>query len=210
MRALLLRVRATCGDEQLTAVDGDAIPDFGGWLERREADEDWSDWPLAEAGDVIRVVRRSGAYYDYSGFGPFGDGTFSIEERGMPEEEVVGEVLVLGNDGEEIALDEALPEGDAAYLVRGDEMLAGAAGFGFARVLVDAAGRRMVPHFAAVDVASDNRLLPRQSWTSHHIFEPECEDPDVTAELLYRRLPLWLSTERGWEVPDYTMATFPP
>jgi hypothetical protein len=209
MRAILLRVRATCGDEPLTAVDGDAIPDFGGWLERRDADEDWSDWPLAEAGDVIRVVRRSGAFYDYTGFGPFGDDTFSTEERGMPEEEVVGEVSVLGNDGEEITLDEALPEGDAAYLVRGDDMLAGSAGFGFARVLVGAEGRRMVPHFAAIDVASDNRLLPQQSWTSHHVFEAECADPEVTAELIYRRLPLWLSAERGWDVADYTMAVFP-
>ena len=77
--------------------------------------------------------------------------------------------------------------------------MAGAPGFGFARVLVDGAGERMVPHFAAVDLASDNRLLPGKPWTSRHNFRSECDEPQVRAVLSLRAYPLKLALERGWE-----------
>ena len=60
---------------------------------------------------------------------------------------------------------------------------AGAAGFGFAKVLVGPRGERMVPHFRAVDVASDNRLPFGSSWTSEHRFAVDCAAPTVRASV---------------------------
>ena len=88
---------------------------------------------------------------------------------------------------------ESLPSGDLAIL--GDaEAMAGAPGFGFARVTVDSDGNRMVPHHQAVDIASDNRLLPAQEWTSTHVFDvSSCStDPVVSAVLTHRAYPLWV------------------
>ncbi|MFZ5475289.1 MAG: hypothetical protein ACOZNI_00825 [Myxococcota bacterium] len=214
MRSLVLRVEATCDGTPLAATGGDAIPDFGGWLDRKDGGEDWSTWPGAEVGDVVRVVRRTGAFHDYAGFGPFGDGTFPAAEKGMPIEEVVGEATVVAVEGDVVTLDRALPEGDVAYRgeaaslpIDGDEALAvaGAPGFAFARVLVGADGARMVPHFVAVDVASDNRLLPQESWTSTHTFAATCADPEVHAVLVHRAYPLDLARERGWALTESVM-----
>ena len=113
----------------------------------------------------------------------------------------IGEV-----DGDGIGSLESLPaEADAAYRLSDALEFAGRPGFGFARVLVGAGGERMVPHFAAVDVASDNRLLPQQSWTSEHQFQTPCEDPEVIARLIHRPYPLALARERGWEPADQVM-----
>ena len=211
LRSLILRVEASCDGEPLEAVGGDAVPGFGGWLDRRGAEEGWSRWPGAEVGDVIRVVRRPGGFYNYSGFGPFGDGRFDPEARGMPIEEVAGSATVteVGADGE-VTLDRPLPEGEVAYRVRPEregevQAYAGSPGFAFARVMANAAGDVMVPHFAAVDVVSDNRLLPQQSWTSTHRFAATCEAPRVRAALLYRPYPLALVEERGWQARDTLM-----
>ena len=67
-------------------------------------------------------------------------------------------------------------------------------------------GRRMVPHFLAVDVASDNRILPGQSWSTDHRFAAACLDPQVTALLVHRPLPTELAAERGYVVQDAVMA----
>ena len=45
---------------------------------------------------------------------------------------------------------------------------------------------RMTPHFMAVDIASDNRLLPFDKWTSTHRFSAGCDAPVVQAVLRYR------------------------
>lgn len=214
MRSLVLSVEAQCGGEPLIATGGDAIPDFGGHLARREAAEGFERWPEAQAGDVVRVVRRPGGFFDYPGFGPFGDGSFSAADKGLPREEVVGERRVLRVIGDEVELDAPLPDGDVAYLARrapgpagsAASHLAGAPGFGFARVLADAAGRRMVPTFRAVDVASDNRLMPQASWTSRHHFAATCAAPRVVARLLYRAYPFALAAERGWSLPELPIA----
>jgi FtsP/CotA-like multicopper oxidase with cupredoxin domain len=127
----------------------------------------------------------------------------------MPVEEVAGvsEVLEVAEDGS-LVLDLPLPEGDAVYLSRPHRSmpdLAGAPGVAFARVMAGPDGRRMVPHYRAVDVVSDNRLLPQAEWTSTHRFAAGCEDPVVTAQLWYRRLPGDLVRERGWRISDVAM-----
>jgi hypothetical protein len=211
LRAMLLLVEAACEDEPLAATGGFALSDLAGALARKEAGEDWSRWPGAAPGQVVRVVRRSGGWHDDGGFGPFGDGTFTPEQKGMPVEEVVGTVTIASMDGDVATFDGPLPAGDVAWLGEPAEptpgspvdALAGAPGHAFARVLVGADGRRNVPHFLAVDVASDNRLLPAAAWTGTWTFAAAgCAEPVAQATLLYRRWPRELAAERGWAPVD--------
>lgn len=216
-RSLLLFVRARCGDVDQAAIDGDAIPEFGGWLDRRIAPQDWSVWPGAAIGDLVRVVEVEG-FVDYEGVGPFGDGSFDAAQKGLPRLRVVGQARItalLG--GDQVEFDAPLPIGDIAFrgrpdpLASGDPSLAaavaGAPGFAFARVLVDAEGSTMVPHHRAVDVVSDNRILPQHEWTSNHVFAVACEDPVVEALLVHRPYALDLAEQRGWTNTQQVMAT---
>ena len=107
MRSMLMTVEATCDGEPLVATGGAVVPDFGGYRDERFAGEDWTSWPGASVGDVLRVVRRTGESYDYTGWGPFGDGRFTAEEKGMPVEEIVGTATVLAVDGATVTLDTA-------------------------------------------------------------------------------------------------------
>ncbi|MCB9546293.1 MAG: hypothetical protein H6706_10620 [Myxococcales bacterium] len=205
MRAVLVTVQAFCGDEPLAASGGDSLPGWAGARAQREGGEDWAVWPEAAAGMVIRVTRRTGEFHDYEGFGPFGDGTFGAAAKGLPVEVVVGEAEVtsVAPDGT-VTLSQPLPAGERAWL--GDATwLAGAPGFAYARVLVDAAGNEMVPHFRAVDVRSDDRLLPLARHTSTHRFRTRCPEPTVVARVVHRPYPLALATERGWAVDDQVM-----
>ena len=217
LRSLVLVVEATCDGARLAGIGGAAVPDLGGARDQRDASEGWTVWPGARAGQRLRVVSRPGGFVDYEGFGPFGDGRFSIEEKGVPIEDVVGEVAItaVASDGT-LSLDAALPDGDRAYLVDasaglpgdGDAAvgLAGLPGAAFARVMVDAEGNRMVPHHAAVDVTSDNRILPTRAVTSAHRFEGGCAAPEARAVLLHRPYPLALARERGWPLAEAVMA----
>ncbi len=206
MRSMVLTVEASCDGQPLKPTGGDVVPSFGGYLARKATGEDWLVWPGAEPGQVIRVVSRPGDHYDYEGYGPFGDGTFSAEQKGMPVEQWAGESTIVSVDAGVVTLDQPLPFGDVAYRV-GGWARAGEPGFGFARVLAGADGAEMVPHFLAVDVLSDNRLLPQQSWTSNHEFEASCEEPQVTAVLYHRNYPPALAAERGWAFEEAVMAT---
>ncbi|TPV92478.1 MAG: hypothetical protein B7733_25535 [Myxococcales bacterium FL481] len=209
MRSVVLSVTASCDGEPLPATGGDVVPDFGGARAHKTAGEDWTRWPTARRGDVVRVVRRHAEWHDYVGHGPFGDGRFAAPEKGMPREGYVGQaqVVFVGADGR-VGFDRSLPPGDVAYLgdahpgrTPGDHSptaLAGAPGFGFARVLTDAEGHRMVPHFVATDVESDNRLLPRQPWTSRHRFAGGCDEPVIRARAALRAFPRDLAHQRGW------------
>jgi drug/metabolite transporter (DMT)-like permease len=203
MRAVLLTVAARCDGVPLRPTGGDVLPEWAGWRDRQAAG---TRWPGAAVGDVLRVVRRTGAWLDAPGFGPFGDGTFDPARKGLAEEVAVGEVTVTGVTGDGVTLSGPLPKGDVVYR-GGGQALAGAPGFAFARVLADASGNRMVPHFLAVDVVRDNRLPPQARWTSHHRFATTCVAPKVTATLLHRDHPWALATERGWPVTDQVMAT---
>jgi hypothetical protein len=204
LRSVLLVVEARCGDTTLAPLGGHVVPDFGGALDRKAAGEDWTTWPGAAAGDVLRVVARPGGFHDYAGPGPFGDGSFDAAAKGMPVETYAGQATITGVEGDVVTLDGPLPEGAVAYRVPGQDTadLAGAPGFGFAKVLVGPNGRRMVPHFLAVDIASDNRLLQGNAWTTTHLFEATCDQPTVRARLLYRPYPLDLARERLWEVSE--------
>lgn len=204
LRSLVLRVEASCEGVPLDPIGGDAVPEWGGSLASRASAEDWTTWPGAAAGDVIRVVRRTGAWHDYEGFGAFGDGRFDAAGKGLPAEEIAGQATVVAVSGDVVTLDRALPAGDVAYLTR-DGYDAGAPGFAFARVLADGSGRTMVPHYAAVDVVADNRLMPQQEWTSTHRFRTTCADPQVTARLIHRPFPTALVEERGWDRAEQVM-----
>ena len=98
MRQIVALVDARCGTERLTATGGDAVPDFGGALAMQPASGDWSVWPGAQVGERLRVVQRSGAWHDTPGTGPFGDGRFAPEDKGLPVEAVVGSVTIVGVD----------------------------------------------------------------------------------------------------------------
>jgi hypothetical protein len=215
MRSLVLLVEARCDGKALVATGGDAVPDFGGYLDRKASGTEWTLWPGAQVGEVIRVVSRPGGSYDYKGYGPFGDGTFDAMAKGMPVEKVVGQATIATVTGDTVTFDGVLPHGDLAYRVpaaawpvNGDPALgrAGASGFGFARVTVGPDGARQVPAFMAADIASDNRLLPQTSWTSEHRFHTTCAAPTFHAVLLYRAYPLALAAERAWTVVDTVMA----
>lgn len=210
MRHLVLLVEARCAADVLAATGGDVVADYGGSLERQMGG-DYSRWTDAQIGDVVRVVNRPGGFVDYQGFGPFGDGRFTVAEKGLAVEQLVGLATVTSVDLGVAAFDRALPVGDVAYLSRGsllpsdgDEASgwAGAAGWSFARVLADGDGNRMVPHHRAVDVVSDNRLLAFQSWTSTHAFATTCADPVVEAVLLYRPYPFALARQRAWGMTE--------
>jgi hypothetical protein len=215
MRSLILLVEADCAGQALEASGGDSVPEFGGAVQTKVSGDDWGQWPGAEVGQVIRVVSLAGGFHDYEGYGPFGDGSFSAADKGMPVQEFAGQSTVVAVNGVAVTLDAPLPTGDIAYL--GDPLpttdgelprLAGSPGFAFARVLTDPGGELMVPHYRAVDVISDNRLAPQQEWTSLHRFDlgGGCVEPQVRARLVYRPLPPNLARERDWSRGDITMA----
>ncbi len=213
MRHLLLHVEATCDGEPLEARGGDVIPAWGGYVEARAFADiglPWRDlWPDT---DRIVVIEQTDAWRDYVGWGPFGDGTFTPEQRGLRVEDAVGVGSVLARNADGSATFTGVQrEGNWAYLVRergeGEPAdLAGAAGFGFARVLADAEGNVFAPSFTAVDVVSDNRLAPQQAFTTFHSFVG-CPDPEITARLLYRPWPVALARERGWPLVEHEMAS---
>lgn len=213
MRSMLLEVRAFCGDDELAA-SGPALSDVAGALDIKEASEDWSLWPGAEVGQVVRVVSRTGGFWDDDGTGPFGDGTFSPEDKGLPIEELVGFSTITAVDGDVATFDAPLPTGDIALLgeppldgsaERASRALAGAAGHAFSKVLTGPDGARQVPHFLAVDVAADNRLPPQRQWSGSWTFPTSCAEPSVRASLLYRAWPLGLARERAWAGVDVVM-----
>ena len=215
LRALLLRVEATCEGAPLRPSGGDVLPDWSGAYDAKPPG-DWATWPGATVGDRIRVVARTGAMHDPPGYGPFGDGTFDAAAKGLPVEIWAGESEVVAVDGDTVTLDAPLPAGDVAYRVPalalpadGDPAaaMAGAPGFAFARVLTDADGAPMVPHHRAVDVRSDNRLMPQDSWTSTHTFAGTCADtPTARAVMIHRPLPWGLATQRHWTLNDGVIA----
>jgi hypothetical protein len=212
-RMMILVVDAFCGTEELIQTEGAVVSDIGGYREKKSWGEDWLDWPQAQLGDRLRVVEYTSGFYDYNGFGMFALGNWDASQKGLRKERLLADRTVVGMDDSGVVLDGSLPEGDVVYWVSSSDIVdgmesvgwAGHAGFSFARVLADGLGRKMVPHFLAVDVLSDNRLLPQDSWTSEHIFTSSCTEPIVQAALLYRDQPLWLSREKGWESYDRVM-----
>ena len=134
--------------------------------------------------------------------------------------QAVSSAIVLSVDITQVVLDSeiTLQSGDRVYfgdayfgdIVDGESAryLAGYPGLSFSKVLVDADGERHVPHYKAVDIASDNRLLPGTNVILEHVYDlPEnCDTGNISAQLIYRPIPLQLSVSRGWESLDYVVA----
>jgi hypothetical protein len=133
----------------------------------------------------------------------------------------VGEARIISTTNGILTTDQvisALP-GDIVWL--GDDLtsdfadgasslaMAGVAGQSFARVLVDAAGERFVPHYKAVDIVSDNRLPPLEPVITTHLFAlpAGCSSASVTATVVYRPIPLHFGRLRGWTLRDWVAAT---
>lgn len=231
MRAVLLVVEASCAGSALAPAGGSTLDDVGGVkLEGTfgaglSATGTTLAWPAAKAvavaGDVVRLVRPSGAFHAYDGVGLFAGDSLPAAAKGMPIREPVGEATVLAVTPAGLTLDRVLAAapGDHAYL--GDALatvegqpsraLAGVPGLAFARVLVDPEGRRQVPHHRGVDVASDNRVAPTKVQHSTHRFAlvPACsgKQAELRVTLLYRPVPLAEARLRGWPATDHRIGT---
>ena len=88
MRSMVLLVQATCEGAEQPATGGDVVPGFGGYLERRTADEDWTTWPSATVGQQLVVVAQTSAYREYDG-----PGSFALE-RLRPNRRAAAAILV--------------------------------------------------------------------------------------------------------------------
>jgi hypothetical protein len=231
MRALLLLVRAEACGAPMAPSGGMTLNDVGGAAAEAVLGADASiagvdlTWPAgalkAKQGDVVRAVRPTGVYDDYDGIGYFSDPALTPQEKGLEVRAPVGQASVLSIGQGKLTLDAALPlqAGDIVFLGdagpsiaidgQASPALAGAPGYTFARVLVDPSGARGVPHFRAIDIVSDNRIAPQAEATTEHRFTvpPGCSSATLTAEVLYRPVPVHLARERGWDARDYVIAT---
>ena len=231
MRSVVLLVEAEGECGVLMASGGQTVPDTGGALasatlgEEAVAGDGLLMWPdgaaVAEPGQIIRIVRPTGAFDDYEGIGAFADPSMGAEDKGMEIFAPVGDLTVVAVSelGLELEGDVDWVDGDKLYLgvpwpeaaVDGQRSLplAGTAGTAFARVLLDGEGNRHVPHYRAIDMASDNRIPPGSNALSSHSFSlPEgCGPVDVRATVLYRPVPMHMAVARGWDAKDYIIAT---
>jgi hypothetical protein len=229
MRSLLLVVRATACGVEMTPSGGMTLDDWGGALARGVLGQGpslsgtqlaWAGAPLAK-GQVVRVVRPTGSYDDYRGVGFFADPTLTPAEKGIEILAPVGEAVIsaVTAGGATLASAIAAQPGDLVYVVDSFAWppidgapalaLAGRPGWSFARTLLDPAGARGVPHYRAVDILSDNRLMPGVTATTTHAFAipAGCAKADVEALLLFRGIPLALARERGRDTEDAVVAT---
>jgi hypothetical protein len=231
MRALLLVLQAEACGSALAPSGGMTLNDAGGAAAEGTIGADASiqsdvlTWPAgaarAKPGDVVRAVRPTGIFDDYDGIGLFSGQALSPAEKGLEIRAPAGRASVLSAAGGAISLSAplALQPGDRVIL--GDALpwppvdgqpsleLAGAPGYTFARVMVDPSGERLVPHYRAVDIASDNRIAPQAEATTSHAFAiPQgCSSASVSAAVLYRPVPTKMAELRGWEAKDFVMAT---
>ncbi|WP_063748795.1 carboxypeptidase-like regulatory domain-containing protein [Chondromyces apiculatus] len=231
MRALVALVRAEGCDMPLSPVGGMTVSDVGGALARGVVGQGaafsgatlaWAEGAArATPGQVVRVVRPTGVFDDYVGVERFADPLLSAQEKGVEIHAPVGEAAVVAVAGGALTLGGALAVHDGDVVLLGEALawppvdgqavraLAGATGSTFARVLVDPAGNRHVPHHRAVDMVSDNRIPPRADGFSVHRFAlaDGCTEARVEVVVLYRPVPLSLGRERGAEARDYVMGT---
>lgn len=230
MRSVLLVVQASACGQRLTPKNGSLLDDVGGALAHGVIGPDispagtswtWNGATRAKPGQWVRVVRDTGQWVDYPGIGYFANPMLGPADKGIPLRTFVGEAQVVSVVNGVMTLDHEVPVemGDLVWL--GEEppgdfvdggrawALAGLAGQSFARVLVDATGERLVPHYKAVDIAGDNRLPPLEPVTTTHGFaiSAGCKDVSVTATMLYRPVPLHFGILRGWETRDWVAAT---
>jgi hypothetical protein len=230
LRSLLLVVDVEACGQRAVATDGASIGDTGGALAEGVVGGDADGaptlggaWPaaatLATAGQRLRVTRPTGEHLDYPGIGRFADPALTPEDKGIPVRVPVADALVVGVEGDVIVTEPPLDllDGDVLWLGEAPDLregapvraLAGLPGQDFARITVDPSGRRHVPHHRAVDLASDHRVPPGGQVTSRHGFAlaQGCSEATVTATVLYRRAPLALARERGWQAVEHVVAS---
>ena len=229
MRALVLVVDAQACGSAMTPVDGMTVNDVGGAAAAGIVGTGVTfagavmTWPaaagVASPGAVVRVVRPTATYDDYAGVGFFANPALTPKQKGLEIRRPVGEATVAIANGAVLTLTGALAvqAGDLVYL--GDALtwppvdaapslaLAGRPGYSFARVMVDPGGARSVPHYRAVDIASDNRIPPKATASTTHGFAipAGCTSATITAALLYRQVPVAFAKLRGWEANDYVI-----
>lgn len=232
MRALVMVVESEGSCGELAAVGGMTINDVGGAITTGVVGTEVTPfdsglvWPdaavTAAVGQVIRAVRPSGVFDDYAGIGVFADPSLTPTDKGMEVMTPIHQATITAVMDDTVITSPVLDvvPGDRLYLgdprpedgwVDGDPArhLAGLSGNTFSRVLVDASGNRQVPHYKAIDMASDNRIGPGKSALSSHAFRlPDgCTDVSVTATVMYRPHPLNLAVERAWESTDHVIST---
>jgi len=217
LRQLILHVEAEFGGVPVAASGGRAVPDVGGWLAQGTVGEDLQvtgdvvafSAPVPVRDDlVVRFVRPTGQWDDYDGPGTAWFSDLSAEDKGLPTTEVLGEVAVAGIDGAVATLTgppPALQDGDIAWLGTSD-LLAGAPGWLFAKVLVDQDGNRGVAHYRATDIASDNRIAQGGSAAIEVRF-PATQGLEVTTTLLYREYGAPVALTYGWDPGDHAPTT---
>lgn len=222
MKQLILLIRAfdEVGNEILP-IGGQAIPDVGGFQTAAVLGEDaqidgqnltidnWDDELEGEFG--VRFVRPTGSWIDYDGPGTsyFSSGTLTPEQKGLEREEFLGEVSLLVSSGT-LTLAEAPPDtkdGDRIYIVKAGSDLAGSPGWLYAKTLTDSEGQRAVPHYRAVDVASDNRIAPGSTGYSEHRFARHDGMLTFEVSLMRREQPAAISDQYGWASTDTVIAT---
>jgi len=230
MRSAVLVLDATCEGEAIEPASGDVISGVGGALATGVVGEDvtvdgttitWEEGLAAAQGaqDLeLRVVRPRGTWDDYEGVPPFASGGFPPDQRGRALFDPVFRGPVTGAGDLVAAEPPPVQAGDVAYLARtvrrpadGDASLAlaGLPGRDFARVLVDAGGTLQAPHHRANDVLRDDRILPSASREVAATFTlPDgCTAPEGAAVLVYRKYPLALARERGWDPREIVAAS---
>lgn len=229
MRALIVVVRADGCAQKWSAYDGATVNDVGGSYARGVIGADvtangpaltWtSGAAVAKPGMRVRVVRATGFFDNYVGIGFFADPSLKGEDKGLPFFGSVGEANVVSAANGILTLDAsiAVQAGDVVYL--GDPLpdviddgspslaLAGAPGYVYAKTLVGADGARDVPHYKAIDVASDNRVPPQGDRFSHNsfAFPPLCTAGTLRATLIYRPIPFDQARLRGWDAKDWVV-----
>jgi len=222
MKQLLLQVRAFDEEDNAVAASGgQVVPDVGGYRAVGFIGEDaWLDARLLtlagsaldNATDLVaRFTRPTGSWDDYEGPGtaPFSGEEWSAEDKGMAPEDFLGEVAVSSVEGDVLTL-----AGDAPQLQSGDRVYvtaeadyAGTPGWVYAKILVDADGARGVPHYRAVDVASDNRIAPGSTASSTHLFPVQSGTLTIEATLIRRDRAAPVAEIYGWTVDDETITT---
>jgi len=227
MRSLLLVVQASACGNKLDLKNGLSLDDIGGALasgiigqDVTVVGKDWS-WNAAglraKVGQVLRVFRATGQWVDYPGIGYFGNPALGAADKGIPERLPLGKAHIVSVANGVLTVDQGITvePGDIVWLGEDAPVdfsdgatslaLAGMAGHAFARVLVDASGERLVPHYKAVNMVRDNRLLPLEPVTTTHVFAlpAGCGAVSVQATALYRPVPVHIGRLRGWETQDW-------
>ncbi len=222
MKQLLVRIYAqdTTGAE-VQASGGHAIPDVGGYratgilgdtLEIIDGVLTLED-SLDESATnlVVRFTRPTGTWEDYTGPGTaaFSTPDLTAEDKGLELEEYLGEVEVLSTDGWNLELEADLPDiqmGDRFYVATdGDQ--AGAPGWLYGKILVDAEGSRGVPHYRAIDVASDNRIAQGNASSFEARFPLLEEKLTIEAQLIRRDHGAYIAELYGWTTIDELITT---